>query len=281
MGKFVGMASKAPWIGIAVSAVMLFGCNGDKAAAPQDPSVKKSTDQGSKPAEQLKTTKIEDVKVGTGAVAENGDTLFMKYEGRLRSNGVVFDSTAKHGGAPLPVVLGTGGVIKGWDLGLVGMKVGGKRKLTIPTQEAYGANPPGADIPPNADLEFDVELVDVLKKSDAKTIFVLSEKPGTGREVKKGDTVTIAYKGSLADGTVFEDSKESQPKGLTFKVESGELQVVGLIKAVIGMKKGGERKVKLPPAIAFGPFGRPNPTGKGSVPANAVVFFDIKLLDVK
>jgi FKBP-type peptidyl-prolyl cis-trans isomerase FkpA len=101
----------------------------------------------------------EDTVVGTGAEAKDGDKVWVHYTGRLAKNNQQFDSSV--GKAPLPVEIGAGGVIKGWEIGLVGMKVGGKRKLTIPSKLGYGkeGNPP--KIPPNATLLFDIELVSV------------------------------------------------------------------------------------------------------------------------
>lgn len=103
---------------------------------------------------------IEDVKIGEGAVAAKGKTVSVHYTGVL-TNGTKFDSSLDRG-QPIVFSLGTGMVIKGWDQGVEGMKVGGKRKLTIPPDLAYGAKgTPGGPIPPNATLVFDVELVDV------------------------------------------------------------------------------------------------------------------------
>jgi peptidylprolyl isomerase len=102
---------------------------------------------------------IEDVKIGTGALATPGKTVSAIYTGTL-TNGTKFDATADHDGKPIQFVLGAGRVIKGWDQGIDGMKVGGKRKLTIPPHLAYG-EPGMGPIPPNATLLFDVELVGV------------------------------------------------------------------------------------------------------------------------
>ena len=106
---------------------------------------------------------IKDIVVGTGAVAESGDTLSMKYKGTLL-DGTEFDSTAAHGDKPFTFPIGGGRVIKGWDQGILGMKVGGKRKLTIPPDLGYGARGAGPKIPPNSTLVFEVELVGVEKK---------------------------------------------------------------------------------------------------------------------
>jgi FKBP-type peptidyl-prolyl cis-trans isomerase len=103
---------------------------------------------------------IEDVQVGTGDVASKGKTVSVHYTGRL-TDGTKFDSSLDRG-RPIEFPLGTGMVIKGWDQGLDGMKVGGKRKLTIPPQLAYGERgTPGGPIPPKATLVFDVELMAV------------------------------------------------------------------------------------------------------------------------
>lgn len=102
--------------------------------------------------------RIEDLKVGTGAVAQAGATLAMHYTGTLM-DGKKFDSSLDHG-APFKFLLGAGQVIQGWDQGIVGMKVGGKRKLTIPANLAYGERGAGP-IPPNSPLIFEVELLEV------------------------------------------------------------------------------------------------------------------------
>jgi FKBP-type peptidyl-prolyl cis-trans isomerase len=103
---------------------------------------------------------IEEVAAGTGEVANRGRTVSVHYTGRL-TDGKQFDSSLERG-QPIQFPLGTGMVIKGWDLGIEGMKVGGKRKLTIPPNLAYGERgTPGGPIPPNATLVFDVELTAV------------------------------------------------------------------------------------------------------------------------
>lgn len=111
---------------------------------------------------------IVDEVVGTGPEAKNGDSVKVHYTGTLM-NGKQFDSSK--GKDPFPVTIGKGMVIKGWDDGLPGMKVGGKRKLTIPWQLAYkeAGSPPS--IPPKAALKFDIELLEIVppevEKKDA------------------------------------------------------------------------------------------------------------------
>ena len=103
--------------------------------------------------------KFEDSKVGTGASPQTGQRVTVHYTGTL-TNGTKFDSSRDRG-QPFTFVIGTGSVIKGWDEGVATMKVGGKRNLHIPSDLAYGSRSPGAGIPPNSDLLFEVELISI------------------------------------------------------------------------------------------------------------------------
>lgn len=104
--------------------------------------------------------KIETTTEGTGAVAEVGQKVFVHYTGKLE-DGTVFDSSVTRG-QPFSFVLGQGQVIKGWEQGILGMKVGEARILTIPPELGYGAAGAGGVIPPNATLVFEVELLDTM-----------------------------------------------------------------------------------------------------------------------
>jgi FKBP-type peptidyl-prolyl cis-trans isomerase len=103
--------------------------------------------------------KIEEIKAGDGAEAKSGNTVLVHYTGWL-TDGKKFDSS-KDRGTPFSFSLGKGMVIKGWDQGVAGMKVGGVRKLTIPPHLGYGPRGAGGVIPPNATLVFEVELLEV------------------------------------------------------------------------------------------------------------------------
>ena len=145
----------------------------DQSAAQTDTTnptaVTNPTTSTTMPANDLPTgpvTQLEmkDEVVGTGATAAAGDSVTVNYVGSL-TDGTVFDASANHGTTGFTFNLGAGQVIKGWDEGIVGMKVGGKRILVIPASLAYGDQAVGNVIPANATLVFEVELLNVQKGS--------------------------------------------------------------------------------------------------------------------
>lgn len=129
----------------------------DKCPAAQAPTTTniKPVDQ-----EQLKKITIEDTQLGTGQEVKSGDVVCIDYKGSL-IDGKVFDESYKRG-QPFVTQIGVGRVIPGWDLGIVGLKEGGKRKLTIPAELAYGSKDSAA-IPANSTLVFEVQLVKIVK----------------------------------------------------------------------------------------------------------------------
>lgn len=120
-------------------------------AAPKAKAVPKYKD--------VKALKIDEMKKGKGTEAKSGKIVTVHYTGWL-VNGTKFDSSVDRG-QPFTFNLGRGEVIKGWDEGVAGMKVGGKRRLHIPADKGYGANGAPPVIPPNSTLIFEVELLDV------------------------------------------------------------------------------------------------------------------------
>jgi FKBP-type peptidyl-prolyl cis-trans isomerase FkpA len=137
-------------VGAAVLAVLVAACAQSQAPSGGGGGNEVTTASG---------LKYEDTKVGTGAEAKAGQTAVVHYTGWL-TNGTKFDSS-KDRGQPFSFPLGGGRVIKGWDEGVQGMKVGGTRKLTIPATLGYGAQGAGGVIPPNATLVFEVDLLEL------------------------------------------------------------------------------------------------------------------------
>jgi FKBP-type peptidyl-prolyl cis-trans isomerase len=120
------------------------------------------TRRGSQAGSEVTTPsglKIQDLKVGDGASPQPGQTITVHYIGWLE-NGKEFNNSHT-GGAPIDFKIGTGAVIKGWDEGVMGMKVGGKRKLIIPSELAYGSRGRPPTIPPNSNLTFEIELLGI------------------------------------------------------------------------------------------------------------------------
>ncbi|MGO9109853.1 MAG: FKBP-type peptidyl-prolyl cis-trans isomerase [Thermoguttaceae bacterium] len=123
------------------------------------PAISRPTKVTGDPTKTASGLEYWDIKVGTGAVAESGQHVKVDYTGWL-TNGKKFDSSVGTG-RPFEFVLGAGQVIKGWDEGVTGMKVGGKRQLRIPPDLAYGEKGYPGVIPANSALIFDVQLIDV------------------------------------------------------------------------------------------------------------------------
>jgi peptidylprolyl isomerase/FKBP-type peptidyl-prolyl cis-trans isomerase FkpA len=142
-----------------VLAVVALATSCSQSEAPKQDQQPAAAAAAPQPGATVTELKMEDTKVGTGDQAVTGKSVTVHYTGWL-TDGTKFDSSKDHG-QPFTFQLGGGQVIKGWDQGVVGMKVGGVRKLTIPSSLAYGANGAGGVIPPNATLVFEVELLAV------------------------------------------------------------------------------------------------------------------------
>lgn len=112
------------------------------------------------PREEVKELESIDVEVGTGETVRAGAKITAHYTGALAKNGIIFQSSLDFGD---PITFGLDQVISGWTNGVPGMKVGGTRRLIIPTEQAYGAASPAANIPANSDLVFDIDLVAIPK----------------------------------------------------------------------------------------------------------------------
>jgi FKBP-type peptidyl-prolyl cis-trans isomerase len=153
------MRSSAWLVVLAFFSLAVAGCN----SAPPEPAAENRPTATAEPETPEPPDLIkEDLVEGTGPEAKDGDKVKVNYTGRLAKTNFVFDTSIGPGKKPFDVTIGKpGGVIKGWNEGLPGMKVGGKRKLTIPSKLAYGDKGQPPKIPGKATLIFEIELVSI------------------------------------------------------------------------------------------------------------------------
>jgi FKBP-type peptidyl-prolyl cis-trans isomerase len=234
---------------------------------------------------ELQVTVIEE---GSGPEAKAGDTVIVDYVGVRSSDGVEFDNSYDRF-EPIPVVLGQGQVIAGWDEGLVGVQAGSTVRLDIPADKAYGENGSGELIPPNEALTFLIEVRAVIPPPDpanapteagvpasegATDTIVVDLKEGDGEELQPGQTGIINYVLFRGDNLVqLESSWEADPVQVGTAAVGG---FPGFVKGLPGMKVGGRRAIIVPPDDAFGPEGNP----QLGLPAGADMIIVVDLLGV-
>ncbi|MBI5706248.1 MAG: FKBP-type peptidyl-prolyl cis-trans isomerase [Armatimonadetes bacterium] len=218
----------------------------------------------------LQKLEIIDQTVGKGRPAEDGDTLYVTYVGKLL-NGTIFDRNDAMAATPLAVVLGAGKVIKGWDVGLKGMKVGGKRTLKVPSALGYGAQA-NEKIPANSDLFFEITLLDIVKVGEDVVYDANDVKVGTGRAAQAKDVVTVHYEGRLVNKKLI-DSSYKRGKTVTFTLGIGDA-ISGIDEGLKGMKVGGKRILRLPPRLCQGS------AGTQFLPPNQVIIYTVEMIKI-
>ncbi len=227
-----------------------------------------------------------EIQAGDGPAPQAGEVVAVHYTGAL-TDGTVFDSSVERG-TPFQFALGRGMVIPGWDEGIALMKVGGKARLVIPPELAYGESGAGGVIPPNATLIFEVELISILPGSPdnftevAEADYVTTDsglkyydlEVGDGPAPQVGQQVLVHYTAWLDDGTKI-DSSLDQGQAIAFVLGAGQV-LPGWDEGVATMQVGGKRQLVVPPALAFGDEG-----AGGVIPPGATLIFEMELVDVQ
>lgn len=232
--------------GAALCAAVVVGCGQKQAPEP----VAKPVEPGL--AKLNVTTLVKGQKSNyfkTPKPVGEGDTVWVQFTGTLK-DGTVFDSTMGDEGTPYEFVMKKGEVIEGWYQGVLGMEIGEERKIEVPAAMAYGDNSPNDAIPANSDLYFTIKVLDIVKKGEENAFEKAEKKVGTGKEAKKGSLVTFHYEAQTILGTVF-DSSRKRGSPMTMRLDGTQIQPDALELAMIGMKEGGIRVVRIAPKVGL------------------------------
>lgn len=263
--------------------------------SPTDPPTPAQPDQSANQTSEENTVttasglKVVIIEEGTGPLPKPGEMVQVHYTGTL-TDGTKFDSSYDRN-EPIAFILGHGQVIPGWEEGIALLKVGSKAKLTIPSALAYGERGAGGVIPPNATLNFDIELLaaepgpppppeapTTVAEADFTTtasgLKYYDFEAGDGASPQKGQTASVHYTGWLEDGTMF-DSSLLRAQPFSFPVGLGQV-IPGWDEGVSSMKVGGKRQLVIPADLAYGESG-----AGGVIPPNATLIFEVELLDVQ
>ncbi len=227
---------------------------------------------------------------GRGIVPDAGDFISLHYRGKLL-NGEVFDDSYLRE-EPFRYVVGEQRLIPGWEEAISYLAEGDSATVFIPSPLAYGENGSGWTIPPDAVLVFDMKILETSNAAyqlerdtlairkfirqhgrQAKVyengVAVIMEKEGTGPVLKAGALVTLQMRARLLSGQVVEDHWD---EALPYRLNTGHL-LPGLEFALLGMRVGSEAEILLPSGLAYGP------AGQGKIPSDAVLIYEIKILE--
>jgi peptidylprolyl isomerase len=214
-----------------------------------------------------------DSVVGQGPEVALDDFVMVHYTGWIYADGAKgnkFDSSVDRG-EPIAFPLGRSFVIPGWEKGLPGMHVGGKRTLIIAPELAYGEQGRPPVIPPSSTLMFDVEVVDL----PTVEVEILAE--GTGAVAENGDNISVDYTGwTWVDGAKGEEFDSSSNVGRPYQFTLGAGMVIpGWDMGLAGMKQGTKARLIIPPVMAYGK------QGSGSkIPPNSTLCFEVELVEI-
>lgn len=213
---------------------------------------------------------ITDLVIGSGELVQNRTTIIVGWEGRL-PNGTIFDSSELQG-LDLIFTLGVGKVIQGLDEGIQGMRMGGKRRIEIPSHKAFGKsgsclNDGSCPVPGNTTVIYEVDL-----KSRMTTVLIDKRLDGTGDPAEAGDRVQIEYIGVMQDGTIF-DTSDDHGGPIEFTLGAGQV-IEGWDIGIAGMKSGEVRILTIPPELAYGQ------NSNGPLTAWSVVIFRVELVQI-
>ena len=223
--------------------------------------------------------RVDDLVTGTGPLVEIGDVLTVNQVGWLYDSSKPDNKGQQIDAANgVTFVLGAGQVISGLEQGITGMRVGGKRRIQIPPDLAFGPTGSGA-VPPDTPVVFEIEIVDKQQLVTGSAPFSITDiTVGTGPEARVGSRLTVDYAGWLYNddqpdnrGIRFD---ESAAGGFTFILGTGAV-IPGWEQGLVGMREGGERRLVIPPELAYGAARR------GLIPPNATLVFYITLISVQ
>jgi FKBP-type peptidyl-prolyl cis-trans isomerase len=210
-----------------------------------------------------------DMVIGSGDAVAAGDVATVVYKGTLTNGKTFFDPAGR---PPISFRVGTGSVLRGLDLGVVGMMQGGRRILSLPPELGMGERAT-VEIPAGSTLILDVQLLRVDRRGAKAEIETEEIKEGEGRAAQRGDTVEVHYVGSYLNGQKFDSSRD---RGQTFSVTIGTTRVIrGFELGVTGMKVGGKRRVTIPYPLAYGEQGV-----AGAIPPFTPLVFELEMISL-
>lgn len=205
------------------------------------------------------------LRTGTGETAIAGRYVQVQFTASTLSGRRVDQSDPDH---PVGFVLWSGGVLRGWDEGIAGMRVGEKRRLILPTELLYGHYPGTASLPDTI-LRFDIELVGILPG-----VRYTTDVPGHGSIARPGDTVQVHYMAYIDQEQIPYDNTRNRNAPIEFRIGAGQV-ILGWELGVIGMSEGEIRTIDIPPYLGYGERG-----AAGVIPPGAALRYTVELLRV-